>query len=343
MLAASAILPSILLVWYFRHNDENPEPAAVLWKTFFLGVLTVIPVLIVAGPPAAYLKAYADPFMRGVLKAIFTAALPEEFFKFLVVVLFASRHKEFDEPMDGIVYGAVASLGFATLENILCVAQGGLGLAVLRALTAVPGHAAMGAIMGYYVARAKFGREPKASALAKGYFIPVVLHALYDAPLLALNEGAATTDPLVAASPLLAIGVLIFEITWVRRLVHQLRDEQVALLTEARAVHIETPVAQLDVVEVAVAAVHPPVLRQPSLFVATLYLIPGVILSSIGGLLSLGILIAFFTGGVKEADANSTLVGGIIAGAVPLLLGLWLFRRGLLRMRPQRALTSSGG
>ena len=58
--------------------------------------------------------------------------------------------KEFDELMDGIVYGAVASLGFATLENIMYCIDGGLSVVAIRALTAVPAHASFGAIMGYY-------------------------------------------------------------------------------------------------------------------------------------------------------------------------------------------------
>ena len=37
---------------------------------------------------------------------------------FLVLYYFILREKEFNEPMDGIVYGVTASLGFATLENI---------------------------------------------------------------------------------------------------------------------------------------------------------------------------------------------------------------------------------
>jgi RsiW-degrading membrane proteinase PrsW (M82 family) len=58
--------------------------------------------------------------------------------------------------MDGVVYGAVASLGFATLENILYVTPNGFAVAAARAFTAVPGHALLGVIMGYYVGRAKF-------------------------------------------------------------------------------------------------------------------------------------------------------------------------------------------
>ena len=89
--------------------------------------------------------------------------IPEETFKYLVLTRYSARHRAFDEPMDGIVYGAVASLGFAALENLLYVGSGDLGTAVARAATAVPGHAFTGAIMGYYVGQARFGPLGSAS------------------------------------------------------------------------------------------------------------------------------------------------------------------------------------
>ncbi|MBL4632977.1 MAG: PrsW family intramembrane metalloprotease, partial [Kofleriaceae bacterium] len=156
-LLGSAIMPSVLLVWFFHRRDLYPEPARVLWTTFFLGVLTVIPVLAVVYPYSQYMELVEDPFLSGAVTAFAGAAIPEEFFKYLVVVFYCARHKEFDEPMDGIVYGVVASLGFATLENILYVSDGGYTVALLRALTAVPGHALTGAFVGYFIGQAKFG------------------------------------------------------------------------------------------------------------------------------------------------------------------------------------------
>ncbi|MEW5725188.1 MAG: PrsW family glutamic-type intramembrane protease, partial [Thermodesulfobacteriota bacterium] len=157
-LQASAVVPSLLLLWYFHSRDVYPEPARVVWATFGLGVLSTIPVLLADLPLGAAVEALGglNPYAEGLSHSLFLAAIPEEFFKYLVLVLYAARHKEFNEPMDGVVYGVSASLGFATLENILYVSQGGLGVAVMRAVTAVPSHALMGAIMGYYVGRARF-------------------------------------------------------------------------------------------------------------------------------------------------------------------------------------------
>ena len=46
------------------------------------------------------------------------AAFVEEFFKACVIIFYCTRKTAFDEPMDGVIYGIVASLGFAAYENI---------------------------------------------------------------------------------------------------------------------------------------------------------------------------------------------------------------------------------
>ena len=73
------------------------------------------------------------------------------------------KMKDFNEPTDGIVYGVCASLGFATLENIYYVyalsdyfETTSLSLAIARAFSAVPAHAAFGALMGYFFMKYSF-------------------------------------------------------------------------------------------------------------------------------------------------------------------------------------------
>ncbi len=236
----SAIVPSILLLLYFRARDVNREPTGVLLKVFGLGVLTVIPVLLVVWPLVSVEKGLADPFAIGAFSAFATAAIPEEFFKFTVVWFYASRHREFDEPMDGVVYGATASLGFATLENILYVGSRGLSVAILRAFTAVPGHAFAGAIMGYYVGRARFSpRGQRGNLLFAALAVPTLLHGLYDFPLLTLKTyQSASTEPeggLVAALVLGTLATLVFEWIYAVRLTRRMRGEQVELVCEASA------------------------------------------------------------------------------------------------------------
>ncbi len=187
----SAVLPSIILIWYFRRQDRFPEPIGIMMMTFFLGVLSVIPILVIALSFQSWGTALFPGMASSALGlAAFTAfvlaAIPEETLKYAVLTGYSAKRSAFEEPMDGLVYGVCASLGFATLENILYVGlTGNINVAILRSVTAVPCHACLGAIMGYYVGMGKFAdRATLASWRRKAWLIPVLLHGLYDLPLM---------------------------------------------------------------------------------------------------------------------------------------------------------------
>jgi RsiW-degrading membrane proteinase PrsW (M82 family) len=225
----ASVVPSLLLIWYFYSQDRFPEPRRVLLITFFLGVLTTIPSAIVETivmnqvlPGLGLTNLMTGLTLAG------TAAIPEEFFKWLVVILYCARNKEFDEPMDGIVYGAVASLGFATLENWLYVQMSPEGTvlitALARAATAVPCHAFLGAIMGYHVGQAWFGRGGRPLHFLLSLLLPAALHTLYDFPLFMLSlEGEQDRWYIWGA---LALGTLVLMWIWTTALVRKLRAEQ---------------------------------------------------------------------------------------------------------------------
>ncbi len=378
ILAASAVVPSLLLIWYFRSRDVNPEPGRVVWATFFLGVLTVVPVLLVDWPITLALGHPDNPFAKGTGEAFLVAAIPEEFFKFLVITLYASRHKEFDEPMDGIVYGAVASLGFATLENILYVSSGGLGVAIMRAVTAVPAHAFMGAIAGYYVGQAKFNPARRGTLLLTGYVSAVILHGLYDAGLLsarAVTAASATTEADTAvAGGLVVVTLVVFVSMWVWavRLVKRMRAEQfqIAAAQQQAAMAGIPPTsagfaaaspyvpqgapagfgapqgayAQQPVPAGYGAYQPPPGYGPPTAYAppaqasgggpgAWIMLILGGLIATGGGLVTLAVGITLATGS-SNADVGQMLLGTAIIGIAPLLLGLFLFARGVKRLSP---------
>ena len=85
LLAVSAVVPSALLVWYFHARDVYPEPPRVLWTTFGLGVLTVIPVLMIGYPLQHAVSLVHHPVAASLLGALFVAAIPEEFVKLSVL------------------------------------------------------------------------------------------------------------------------------------------------------------------------------------------------------------------------------------------------------------------
>lgn len=341
---AAAIIPALLLLAYFHARDIYPEPPRVVWTTFFLGVLTIPGVLVFALPLSHQLADIHDPYLYGLVDAFLCAAIPEEAFKFLVLTRYAARHPEFNEPMDGIVYGVAASLGFATLENILYVGSGGMGVAALRGLTAVPGHAFTGAVMGYFVGRARFADGKQDSLWALALVTPILLHGLYDFPLLVISHltrdlHAKEVPTTAVFLTLLTIATLGFEWRLAVRLVRRMRAEQEAGRGPA-------PVAGGDAAIGASASapgsapVWAPVpaavlTRRPLPVLGWLAVWSGGLLVTAGSLFALFLVIGLVSTpqpGEHTKDLASTLLGGALISGPPLLIGLGLFRAGIRRL-----------
>ena len=179
-----AIAPSLLLVWYYYKQDmKKPEPKRLVTKIFLLGIVFTIPAIILEVLfDEMFVFVMRDSIVYHLFKAFIVAALIEELIKLLIVKWFVYNHDHFDEVMDGIVYTIMASLGFACMENIIYVIDGGFTIAFVRAITAVPMHAVAAGMMGYYIGKAKFAesRAERKSLIYKGLWYAVLIHGFYD-------------------------------------------------------------------------------------------------------------------------------------------------------------------
>ncbi|MBU0757664.1 MAG: PrsW family intramembrane metalloprotease [Nanoarchaeota archaeon] len=177
-----AIAPALYLVYYFYQKDrKKPEPKGLIIKIFLLGILSTIPVIIIEMFLGSFENLFKDPLIGILFRSFMIAGLTEESFKFLVVKKFAYNKVEFDEIMDGIIYVIVASLGFACLENILYVYNGGFVVGFFRAFTAVPMHAVTSGLMGFYIGKAKFAKKKNEKYyFFMGLLLAVLVHGLYD-------------------------------------------------------------------------------------------------------------------------------------------------------------------
>lgn len=330
-LFGAAVVPSLLILWYFVHADRNPEPRAVLLRTFVYGVLTTIPAGLLEMAICAGIGGLAPPPLANAAgEAFLSAALCEELLKFWVLYGYASKHAAFDEPMDGIVYGVTASLGFATLENVLYVAQHGMGVAIFRAVLAVPGHACWGAIMGWFVGQSRFGPPAARSrniALALG--VPMALHGGYDFPLMALDKlgvDGGLSALALAVPPLL----VFFGWRFALRRVKSLQAQQVGEVVPATAApEWRAPAADLPETSAGGGA-----LRATG---GWMLMLTGGGLASIGGIMLLGLAMTLGSGKGDRDQLAGAIVAALLFGGAPLLLGAWLFRRGMkLLHRPAR-------
>lgn len=178
LIASLAPVCIILFYIYFRDKYER-EPIALLVKSLLAGMLVVIPIL------------FTERFLMGVrpsmgkigsaaYHAFVVAGTTEEVFKFVVLYLLVWKSPSFNEKFDGIVYAVFVSLGFAAVENVIYVMDGGIQTAMVRAITAVPAHALFGITMGYYLGIAHMYEELRSSFLSRAILIPIVLHGIYD-------------------------------------------------------------------------------------------------------------------------------------------------------------------
>ena len=175
MTLALTIIPSLLILLIFVRSDRFREPTHLIIFAFSLGLLICF--------PAGFLNNILIWGRDQPESYTYLAALTEEPLKFLAIFFFLKNKAEFNEPMDALVYGTAVSLGFATLENFSYVYTfntdiSSFEIAALRALSAVPMHAACGVVMGYYFGRYVFGGSKK--MLINSLAIPILLHALYN-------------------------------------------------------------------------------------------------------------------------------------------------------------------
>lgn len=180
------------LLFVRRFDRAHPEPAWLVLFTFALGGAGVFVAAFVEGT-AASLSPWTNPALLSfggqtwalpiaILGFAVVVGAVEEGVKLLGVVAFARHRAEFDEPIDGIVYGAAASLGFAAIENVKYFAIGRLSASVIvmRTLTSAPAHLFFGAIWGYALG---IGLVSRRRRLPLYFAVAALLHGAFDALL----------------------------------------------------------------------------------------------------------------------------------------------------------------
>lgn len=219
VLAISALVPAIVLLVYVYIKDRSEkEPIGLLMLLLFAGAVMCFPAiglerLLSKGIDALFslfvveqegqFYFISNEFYYGyhIVDNFIGVALVEEGLKWLVLILLTRKNKNFNSLFDGIIYAVCVSLGFAALENVMYVLNGGITYALRRAFTAVPGHMFDAVFMGYYYSvwhitrmaknledysikeKIIFSRSDelstKRSALCS-LLIPILVHGFYD-------------------------------------------------------------------------------------------------------------------------------------------------------------------
>ncbi len=223
-LAAMSVIPAgILALYIYRADITTKEPPTLLVVTFVLSVLFAGFAAII-NTAFGFLQLF--PLVGLILFFYLVVGPVEESVKLLAVWLYPYRDRRFDSVVDGAVYGAVAGLGFAAIENVLYITQNiqtptsvlvetGVGvvdgfadtieaggqITAIRGL-AGPGHVVYSAFAGYYLGLAKFNPENAGPIVAKGLLIAAFIHATYNT-LVGLVPGLVSL--LVPGVPILVL------------------------------------------------------------------------------------------------------------------------------------------
>src|SRR5499433_2835162 len=201
VIGTAAVAPALFILWLVVAAGERPGPPVKIWTAFVLGAASISLLGLVRAPFVRLIAIPANPWASRPLHAVFGVALPEETVKILVIAAVAMRRRPHADPMDTVVYGAAAGLGFAAYENLAYLVQHAemwRSLAALRTVLTVPFHGALGVIAGAYLAIARSGtalgahRHHRDWARISSWMLmiggPVALHAAFDFPLLMLQK-----------------------------------------------------------------------------------------------------------------------------------------------------------
>ena len=188
ILTAAAVIPAIvLLVKIYKADKLDKEPLGLLIALVFWGAVSTTLAVFTERLGTGILDTLwpEDSLLYRVLMYFVVVGLSEEGFKYLLLKRHTWYTPAFNCQFDGVVYATAVSLGFALWENIGYVAMYGMGTALVRAVTAVPGHACFGVFMGAFYGMAKrysnYGCEAQSKRCRHlAVLLPTVLHGFYD-------------------------------------------------------------------------------------------------------------------------------------------------------------------
>ena len=209
-----AFTPGIFWLWFFTRKDiYRPKPKWLLASTFLLGMVATLPAAIIE---FLFLDdSITEPDSLASLATIASGMLfivgpVEETCKFLTVRMLAYRSLHFDQPGDGLIYSASASLGFASLENLFYVLAFGPAVMIARAPISTLAHVVFGSFWGYALGNQVQKQEAEPWMVPTSVGIAALLHGLF-------NIAAFTLWPAAIIITMLGAAWTLRQFVWARR------------------------------------------------------------------------------------------------------------------------------
>ncbi|RME49631.1 MAG: PrsW family intramembrane metalloprotease [Chloroflexi bacterium] len=178
-LVLSLVPAALWLLVFYQMDRLEPEPKAGLIK---IGILAVLIYVAVAMPVLDGLFDIGswlyDAWWTQLLGGILVVGMVQTVVTYATVRYGVYFSDEFDERVDGIIYGTAAGLGMATVLNFDYVfAHGGVDLDIgsIRMVVNALAYGSFGGILGYFLGQTRFEKTP-------WYYLPagVLLVAVLD-------------------------------------------------------------------------------------------------------------------------------------------------------------------
>ena len=176
-----AIFPGVAIaIFIYFHDKHEPEPVKLVVLSFVYGILSLGLDLAATIPLEKFFHIDEDDLKEQAIHAFVIVAFVEELCKFIFVRGILYRNKNFNEPLDGIIYAVMVGMGFATAENIIYVLNEGGGIAIIRMVSVIPGHAMFAVLMGYWLGKAKFTHRRETFYALVALLVATFFHGFYD-------------------------------------------------------------------------------------------------------------------------------------------------------------------
>lgn len=190
-----AVVPAALwLVFFYLQDLLEPEPKRYVIGVFLIGALLASAIGIPLVRNVFRVQDWIGySWLVTLLGSILVVGFVQEFLKYAAVRYSVYLLPEFDERMDGILYGTAAGLGYATMLNIHYVVDSGgvnLEIGVVRIVVTALAQASFAGISGYFLGRAKF-EEEQVWWLPLGLTIAATLNGLFSVILGGVSRTSA--------------------------------------------------------------------------------------------------------------------------------------------------------
>lgn len=193
-LSIIAVLPLIVwLIFFWLRDYKKKEPAFWIILTILLGGASAFLALYTQTTFQAFFPIIFEKIYSINIFGLSIVSILEEFFKFIVVFIIFKLNKDFDEPIDFMIYMIFSGIGFGVVENLMAVVTTntlileGIQISLLRMVTADLLHIISCGLIGFFWAMSYAKR--KKVFLYMGLLIGMIYHTMYNLILTYFESG----------------------------------------------------------------------------------------------------------------------------------------------------------